>query len=130
MERVYKLTLATINQALTITSLEVRLPRFLCKDYGFKVIKVHASYFDNIENYEDWNLPNDGIRDRLKKKLFIFSQSHLNTINDSCDILSPFGILVILTLTESVAWVEDIIKFIDDTYKELSLIHISEPTRR
>ena len=34
---------------------------------------------------------------------------------------SPHLVFVILTLTESIAWVEDIIKFLDDTYKEYVL---------
>ena len=51
MERVYKLGLATMHQALAITSFEVRLPRFLCKVTGFQVVKGDASPFDNIGNY-------------------------------------------------------------------------------
>ena len=57
MERVYKLKLATMNQA--------PLPRFLRKVAGLRFVKGDSSHFDNLDNFKDWNIPNDGIRDKL-----------------------------------------------------------------
>ena len=57
VERVYKLKLATMNQA--------PLPRFLRKVAGLRFVKGDSSHFDNLDNFKDWNIPNDGIRDKL-----------------------------------------------------------------
>ena len=120
LEKIYKMDLrSNNNQALAISSFETRLPRFFSQD-----LKVHVrkdeSYFHGIKSWDEWDLPNDGYRDRLNVELHLFKVGHQETLDHELEHLSPFHNLCVLALTESVAWVDGLIKFVDDTFNEYS----------
>jgi len=119
LEKIYKMDLRSNNQALAISSFETRLPRFFSQD-----LKVHVrkdeSYFHGIKSWDEWDLPNDGYRDRLNVELHLFKVGHQETLDHELEHLSPFHNLCVLALTESVAWVDGLIKFVDDTFNEYS----------
>jgi len=119
LEKIYKMDLRSNNQALAFTSFETRLPRFFTQDSKFHV-KKDESYFHGIKSWDEWDMPNDGFRDRLNVELHLFKVGHQETLDAELTHLSPFHNLCILALTESVAWVDSLVKFIDDTYNEYS----------
>ena len=53
-------------------------------------------------------------------ELYLFKNGLLETLDSELGPLSQFYNLYVLALTESVAWVDGLIKFIDDTYNEYS----------
>jgi len=117
LEKIYKMSLRSNNQALAITSFEARLPRFFSTD-NKHYIRKDESYFPAIKSWDDWDLPNDGHRDRLKQELHLFKTGHQFLLDTELTPLTPYHTLCQLALTESVAWVEGICKFIDETYNE------------
>jgi len=117
LEKIYKMSLRSNNQALAITSFESRLPRFFSTD-SKNYIRKDESYFPAIKSWDDWDLPNDGHRDRLKQELHLFKTGHQFLLDTELTPLSPYHTLCQLALTESVAWVEGVCKFIDETYNE------------
>jgi len=119
LEKIYKMDLRSNNQALAISSFEGRLPRFFSNDSKVHV-KKDESYFHGIKSWDEWDLPNDGFRDRLNVELHLFKNGHLETLDNELTHLSPFHNLCVLALTESVAWVDSLIKFVHDTYNEYS----------
>ena len=119
LEKIYKMDLRSNNQALAISSFETRLPRFFSQDLKVHV-KKDESYFHGIKSWDEWDLPNDGYRDRLNVELHLFKVGHKETLDHELEHLSPFHNLCVLALTESVAWVDSLIKFIDDTFNEYS----------
>jgi len=119
LEKIYKMDLRSNNQALAISSFETRLPRFFTQDSKMHV-KKDESYFQGIKSWDEWDMPNDGFRDRLNIELHLFKVGHQETLDNELTHLSPFHNLCILALTESVAWVDSLVKFVDDTYNEYS----------
>ena len=77
LQTVYKLKLSTLSEALSVTSFEVSIPRFLSNSGAHTVVGNEASYFSHIPSYKDWNNPNSGFKYRLTKELEIFRRSHL-----------------------------------------------------
>ena len=53
LQTVYKLKLNTISEALSVTSFEVRIPRFLANTGAHMVIDNEASYFSHIKSYKE-----------------------------------------------------------------------------
>ena len=119
LEQIHKMKLRSNNQALAISSFESRLPRIFTLD-SKSPIRKDESYFPSIKNWDDWDLPNDGYRDRLNIELHLFKTGHQETLEAELVPLSPFYNLCILALTESVSWMEGLMKFLDDTYNEYS----------
>jgi len=119
LEKIYKMDLRSNNQALALSSFETRLPRFFTQDSKLHV-KKDESYFLGIKSWDEWDMPNDGFRDRMNIELHLFKVGHQETLDSELTHLSPFHNLCVLALTESVAWVDSLVKFIDDTYNEYS----------
>jgi len=119
LEKIYKMSLDSNNQALAISSFETRIPRFFSNE-SKHYVKKDESYFSSIKAWDDWDLPHDGYRDRLNQELHLFKKGHQFLIDTDLPAMSPFHTLCNLALTESVAWVESLMKFLDDTYNEYS----------
>jgi len=119
LEKIYKMSLRNNNQALAISSFEARLPRFFATDTR-SFIRKDESYFPAIKSWDDWDLPNDGFRDRLNLELQLFKSGHQEILESELIPLSPYYNLCILALTESVSWIDRLIKFLDDTFNEYS----------
>jgi len=119
LEKIYKMSLRNNNQALAISSFEARLPRFFSTETR-SFVRKDESYFPAIKSWDDWDLPNDGFRDRLNMELQLFKSGHQETLDSELTPLSPYYNLCILALTESVSWVDRLVKFLDDTFNEYS----------
>lgn len=77
------------------------------------------SYFDQIQSFICWDKPDDGYRDTILDKLHEFEEDRLRYIQDEItDATSPFYLVAYNSLTTSVAWVQQLVRYIDDTYKE------------
>jgi len=113
------MSLDSNNQALAISSFESRVPRFFTSE-SKHFVRKDESYFSSIKSWDDWDLPHDGYRDRLNEELHLFKQGHQFLLDTELTPMSPFHTLCNLALTESVAWVEGLMKFLDDTYNEYS----------
>ena len=118
LQSVYKLKLATISEALAVTSFEVNMPRFLSKTGAHLVIDNDTSYFNHIPTYKFWHDPNSGYKQRLKKELERFRRAHMSTIRDRISVKSPLFAMAMSSLTESIAWTNGLINYIDITYDE------------
>jgi hypothetical protein len=114
LEKFYKLKIETLSDGLAMTSFETQIPRFFCKPMAYSVVKNDASYFDEIVSNEEWQMPGDGYRDKLKEELTMFRTSHQGNIDLALDRDSPAYAVASMALTESVSWVEGFIVFIDD----------------
>jgi len=119
LEKIYKMALRNNNQALAISSFETRLPRFFSTETR-SFVRKDESYFPAIKSWDDWDLPNDGYRDRLNMELQLFKSGHQETLDSELTPLSPYYNLCVLALTESVSWVDRLVKFLDDTFNEYS----------
>ena len=62
LQNVYKLKMKTISEALSVTSFEVPMPRFLTSSGSHVVIDNQESYFTHIKTYKDWHNPNSGFK--------------------------------------------------------------------
>jgi len=119
LEKIYKMALRNNNQALAISSFEARLPRFFSTETR-SFVRKDESYFPAIKSWDDWDLPNDGYRDRLNMELQLFKSGHQEILESELTPLSPYYNLCVLALTESVAWIDRLVKFLDDTFNEYS----------
>jgi len=118
-EKIYKMSLDSNNQALAISSFEARVPRFFSSE-SRHFVRKDESYFSAIKCWDDWDLPHDGHRDRLNQELHLFKQGHQFLIDTELTPMTPFHTLCNLALTETVAWIEGLMKFLDDTFNEYS----------
>ena len=69
-------------------------------------------------SFSDWSTTDDGYRDIIVDRLKEFKEDHEALILQELDITSPMYTLAFNSLTVSVAWIEDLIRYIDSTYKE------------
>ena len=120
LQTVYKLKLSTISEALSVTSFEIAMPRFLSNTGAHVVIDNESSYFSHIPSFAKWNDPNSGFKLRLKKELERFRRSHLSTIREKLSVRDPLYGIATSSLTESISWTTGLINYIDNTFEEYS----------
>ena len=120
LHNVYKLKLSTISEALSVTSFEVSVPRFLSSSGAHTVVSNDTSYFSHISSYKKWNDPSSGFKNRLKRELENFRRAHLSTIRERIAMKCPMYHLATSSLTESISWATGLINYIDNTYEEYS----------
>ena len=121
---IFKMKLVSNNHAVAMTSFETRLPKFFMgESRAVGVVRSGDSYFRSIKTWEDWNTPNDGMRDQLKAEVQLFEVGHAEAINSALTPLSPFHTLCMKSLSDSCSWIHRLVKFIDDTYREYNRAH-------
>jgi hypothetical protein len=120
LEKLFKLKLQTLADGMAMKSYERKIPRFFSQASVHKVIKHDDSHFETIGSYEEWDAPVSGFRARLKEELVTFRAAHLSNIDETLERDSIMYAVANMALTESVAWLEGFIVFIDDYYRELS----------
>lgn len=91
LNSLYKIKIDNLTQGLAMSSFDYATPRFFSVSANLlnkkpKIRKPEASHFDNIENYEDWDLPIMGFRAKLKDQLEEFQDTHVRMIGE---VLSP-----------------------------------------
>ena len=120
LEKLFKLKLQTLADGMAMKSYERKIPRFFSQASAHKVIKHDDSHFDTIASYEEWDTPVSGFRARLKEELVTFRAAHLGNIDETLERDCIGYAVSTMALTESVAWLEGFIVFIDDYYRDLS----------
>jgi len=119
--QIHKMKLSNNNQAVDLTSFETRIPKVFCgESRSVGIVRDGDSYFKSIKSWDDWNTPNDGYRDQIKRELTVFEIGHKETLEAELEPLSVFHTLCSKSLTDSVGWGHKLIKFIDDTFREYS----------
>ena len=94
------------------------MPRFLSSSGAHVVIGNDVSYFSHIGTYKKWNDPHSGFKFRWKKELERFRRAHMTTIREKVSPRSQLYLLASTSLTESIAWANGLINYIDITYEE------------
>ena len=112
-----RIKLKTDIEGIAVTSFEQSVPKLFSKA-SFKVVRNDTSYFDTIMSYGDWSTTDDGYRDIIVDRLKEFKEDHEALILQQLDISSPMYTVAFNSLTVSVAWIEELIRYIDSTYKE------------
>jgi hypothetical protein len=120
LESLFKLKIKTMADGIAMTSFEQKLPRFFKKSTAHKVVKDDASHFDTIVSHEEWDAPGSGFRVQLKEELVTFRAAHLEIIDNALERDSIAYAVATMALTESVAWIEGFIVFLDDYQRDLT----------
>ena len=120
LEKLLKLKIKTLADGLAMTLFETKIPRYFSQSATHKVVKVDASFFDSIPTFEEWDHPNSGFRTRLKEELITFRDGHQDNIDEAFERGSIAYAVANMALTESVAWLEGFIVFLDDCNRDLT----------
>ena len=120
MERLYKLKLSTIGEALAMTSFENKIPSYLSSGSHHKVVRMDESNFNCVSNWSDWDEAESGFRAKLDEELIVFKVSHQESIDEAYESGTRAYNLAVLALTESISFIEGFMKFIDDYMKHLT----------
>jgi hypothetical protein len=68
----------------------------------------------------EWDHPNSGYRTRLKEELITFRDGHQDNIDEAFERGSLGYAVATMALTESVAWLEGFIVFLDEYHRDLT----------
>ena len=129
LSKVYKMDLSHNHQAVSLASYASIWPKyFITQSSGYNIIRKDESYFTAIKSWDDWDLPNDGYRDRLDKFLSQFEEGFARDLDAAVAPNSLFHTVASKALTNSVHWVRGLSKFLDDTYNEYQRAHYSGKT--
>ena len=129
LARVYRMKLSHNHQAVAIVSYENRIPKyFVSSSTGYSIVRKDESYFSAIKSWDDWDLPNDGFRDRLDKFLADFEEGFGRDLDSAMEPNSLFHTVASKALSNSVHWVRGLMKFMDDTYNEYHRAHYTGKT--
>jgi hypothetical protein len=121
LQQCYKIKVTTIADGVAITSFDSKMPKFFSRSHGHKVVKSDGSFFDAIGSYQEWDDPATGYRLRLQEELSNFEDIHGTYLDEYFSHESGQGYSVSrLALTESMAWIEGFITFMDTYYRELT----------
>ena len=70
LEKIYKLKLSTIGEAIQMSSFEVVMPRFLSTvSSTHTLLGSKHSFLSNIKTYADWDEPHNGFKVKWKHEL-------------------------------------------------------------
>jgi hypothetical protein len=122
LHSLYKLRIDNLTQAAAITSFESRIPKLFSKSSSISgnILKRHGtSHFDQVASYGEWSEPGTGFRARIKEELLNFEQTHTLMIEDGLSPDTKAYNISKLALTESVAWIQQLMSYMEDTYKDL-----------
>lgn len=119
----YKLKIDNITQGLAMSSFDYLTPRFFSNpttglNKKPKIKKPDSSHFDNIDTYEDWDLPIMGFRAKLKEELEEFQQTHIRMISESLSADLPAYRIATMSVQASVNWILSFVAYLDETYTE------------
>jgi hypothetical protein len=120
VEKLYKLKLSTIGEALAMTSFENKVPQYLSTGSHHKVVRMDESNFNCISNWSDWDEAESGFRAKLDEELIIFKTSYQERIEEVYEADTRAYNLAVLSLTESISFIKGFMKFIGDYMKHLT----------
>ena len=110
--------LANAHEGCTITSFERSIPRLFLKSGRIRLIKHDESYFDTMPKYEDWKTSETGYRDFLVEALKTYKSTHIQFLRSELSTSSTMYQLAYESVLFSVGWLEDLVRYIYETYKE------------
>ena len=116
MTKLQKLKVSSMSEGVVITSFERVTPKYFSKSNDHVPSKNTESCFDAIPSWEGWS-KQQGFKDRLSAELQTFKIAHAQTIDNALGF-GELRNLAIMSLTESVAFAEALIKFLDETVEE------------
>ena len=119
LQKQIKLGILTLADGLAMSSFQSKLPRFLSKQGAHTVIKNDTSFFSEVATWDEWDMPMTGFRACMKEALTSFHTAHQGNIDDTLERDSLVYAISTMALTESVAWLEGFIVFLDDYYTDL-----------
>lgn len=130
----YKIKIDNIAQSLAISSFDYAVPRFFSAPVTTagkkpKIKKPDSSHFDNIDSFEDWDLPIMGFRAKLKEELEDFEETHLRMIGEILSTDAPAYRIATMSVQASVTWIQSFITYLDETYMETSRLQSFTPAR-
>ena len=114
--KLQKLKVSSMSQGVVITSFERVTPKYFSKSNDHVPSKNTESCFNAIPSREGWS-KQQGFKDRLSAELQTFKIAHAQTIDNALGF-GELRNLAIMSLTESVAFAEALIKFLDETVEE------------
>jgi hypothetical protein len=120
LNHLYKLKIDNMNLGLAITSFDQRWPKFFMKTQtSMTPITSEQSFFDRIPSHDVWDESQTGVRDRLKDELETFHQGYDRTIPNELEPGTNAYTIAYHSATASISFIEGLITFVDDIFKEL-----------
>jgi hypothetical protein len=120
LNQLYKLKIDNLNEGLAMASFDSRWPKYFMKTQSVSPITIDQSFFDRIPTHDVWDERHTGFRDRLKEEIESFRQGYermaMNTLEPGTQ---PYTV-AFLSVTTSIAFLDGLINFVDDIYKELT----------
>jgi hypothetical protein len=85
-----------------------------------KVVRMDESNFNCVANWSDWDEAESGFHAKLDEELIVFKSSHHESIDKAYKPETRAYKLAVLSLAESISFIEGFMKFIDDYMKHLT----------
>jgi hypothetical protein len=126
LNHLYKLKIDNLNKGYAITSFDSRWPKYFMKGQSLSTITADQSFFDRIPTYDAWDENQTGFRDRLKEELESFKIGYERMTIRELDPNSQAYTIAYHSVTASISFLESLIIFVDDIYKELSRAKFSK----
>jgi hypothetical protein len=121
LQQCYKIKVNTITDGVAITSFDSKISKFFSQSHGHKVMKADGLFLDAITSYQEWDDTGTGYRLCLQEELSNFEENHGTYLKENFAYETGQGYSVSrLALTESMAWIEGLIAFMDTYYQELT----------
>ena len=118
LERSKKLQLTSGAEARAIAAFEFKVPRLLHKETG-SAVKRGESHLRCLPTYDDWWNDGMGLKERLSEELPAVEHGFRAQLDDRLEGGSVAHSIASQAVTQSVAWVGDLSRFIDDTFESL-----------
>ena len=118
LERSLKLKLESSAEAKAMLAFEHKLPLLLHKDKG-TVTRKGESHLNQVPTYDDWWHDGVGLKDRLSDELPGVEQGFLSQIEDRLEAGTIAHSLATQAVTQAIAWIGDLTRFMDETYESL-----------
>jgi hypothetical protein len=119
LQQLCKINITSLADGLAITSFESRIPKFFSDETKHRVLTSNDSFFNLLPDFNGWDFPKTGYRDRLKEELYNFKASQEFRISEQHAGTAAYSVAM-HSVTSSLSWIEGFIVFIDDYYKELT----------
>jgi hypothetical protein len=122
LNSLFKIKIDNLTQGLAMASFDTRMPKFFSVPAQSlnkkpKVKKPDSSHFENIDSYEDWDLPVMGFRSKLKDQFQEFEETHVRMIKELLAPDDPAYRVATMSVAASVGWLQKFVTYIDETYQ-------------
>jgi hypothetical protein len=116
-----KIQVYSMLDGIALRSFQHRIPKYFSKSTrSHSIIKDNESYLDAFPSFERWTDATTGGRVHLKEALESFRMCHQSIIDEHLDHTTRAYQVASTACTLSVAWIEDLITFMDELQRELT----------